>query len=629
MPRTDTLVACSIARFGGLLATTLMIVGASAAPAQNRPPACAFDDPARAVALGREEAAVCVPLDRENARPERLVLPMPCGHVMHFKRIDVPVEHILDHEPARFGDPNAASGSAAQAAVVAPWYDVLSGAFSVRDAAGEVTDRAYYLAQYEVTIPQWRLFETGVFAAGPAAYDPASPACADHLAWMAAASPRDGYGRADMVLPQTGLSWFDAVAFSRAYTNWLLQIDKILVEQGDRPVLPWQDGSSGFIRLPTEAEWEFAARDGQIGPDAQNRRLHLVNRDGVETVPALGAIAQTEGWGGHAVSGVGRLEPNLHGIHDMLGNAEEFALEPFRATRPDGLHGQRGGAVLRGGSPATPDSHIALGYRRESALFGPDGEVKEPQGGARMAVSAPFFVYGARADAPFAFDQLSNTALDDALAVSRERLTGRVEGVSDFEDLVARIRENPVANPDAQRLLEAGLALLERSSAESATAAREALRQRLISGAALSASIFRTGANVFDAWTRFGQISEKILANPNFAGAKREDAIARIEAARAQLELREREIEEIYATYLENLAALAIEPDAKLLARVEEEVAERFAAPELAQLAKAYQMQASHLAEWRQRGARDEDMSVRWLYEIDEYRDRRDVQREN
>ncbi len=155
-------------------------------------------------------------------------------------------------------------------------------------------------------------------------------------------------------LPVDRISWNDAIRFCALLQN---QYAGQLV-----------DGM--VIRLPTEAEWEYACRAGATG------RYYL---DG--DLRALDRHAWHRGNSGYRPQPVGQLAPNSWGLYDMLGNVSEWCLDWYDAypgaRQRNRFMGQTH-KVLRGGdytsSPhqisnaartgVLPDAHEAgIGFR--------------------------------------------------------------------------------------------------------------------------------------------------------------------------------------------------------------------------------------------------------------------------
>ncbi|MCA9526767.1 MAG: formylglycine-generating enzyme family protein [Myxococcales bacterium] len=107
--------------------------------------------------------------------------------------------------------------------------------------------------------------------------------------------------------------------------------------------VPAVDPDCDGYRIPSEAEWEYAARAGTRGP----------------TYGPLDAIAWYADNSGGTLHPVGQKQPNAWALYDMLGNASEWTL-----TRTEAEHGSRvGERVIRGQSYKSLKSWVRAASR--------------------------------------------------------------------------------------------------------------------------------------------------------------------------------------------------------------------------------------------------------------------------
>lgn len=201
--------------------------------------------------------------------------------------------------------------------------------------------RAFWLKKTEVTIGEWQR----VMGTNPSAFPKCGPDCA-----------------------MNSVSWEEAVRFANRLS------DEEGLEVCYRSDFELKSLDCEGYRLPTEAEWELAARAGVTGP---------------YYVKPVEAGAWFDDYQSGGVHPVGQKMANAWGFFDMLGNAEEWVDDrdgPHEAAAAVDPRGPKEGRlrVLKGGSWNVSARGLRLGGRSSGLQT-----IHFPQIGFRLARTIP------------------------------------------------------------------------------------------------------------------------------------------------------------------------------------------------------------------------------------------------
>ncbi|WP_434701349.1 formylglycine-generating enzyme family protein [Pseudomonas sp. D1-36] len=396
-------------------------------------------------------------LDNPKPLPDDVSLPLPCEGQMVFRYVYILAQGTLDDREISLGYPFSEGEAGYQQSFISGYRrDFINGQFTLKDlpkdwnktitplmpktdAKTPLKPMLYFIGKYEVTARQYA--QVMAQAQSLASGEPA-PACEA----LQAELPQGMAGR----LPKVKLSKFEAERFAAVYSAWLMKYHKDLLPVSGRGASA-EDGGLGFVRLPTEVEWEFAARGGQaVSRQDLEGRLFPRRLEGSESDGPLADWAvfnQVAGGTGQAarLMPIGTKLPNPIGLFDVVGNAAEMVQESFQLVHAGRRQGAYGGFVVKGGNYLEGEGTLFTGMRREYPLFAADGtEQNNETTGFRVAVGA---LSAPRSRYKELFAQWQKEG----------RLASLTDAIDDAEDPTKRLDSIIAASVDPRLQAELGL----------------------------------------------------------------------------------------------------------------------------------------------------------------------------
>ena len=208
----------------------------------------------------------------------------------------------------------------------------------------EVTiSHSFYMGKYHVTVGQFSEFVKAT------AYKTEAEKSGKVLIWNGRKSEE-----------RQGASWKDP-GFNQTDDHPV-----VLVSWNDaQEFVKWVGGQTGkAVRLPTEAEWEYACRAGT--------KTVFCNGNWIEELKKVGWCSYDGNYGStRGTKPAGSFQPNAWGLYDMHGNAWQWCRDLYGdyptsvSSDPQGANTQSSNRVLRGGSWLNIPSCCRSAYRNK------------------------------------------------------------------------------------------------------------------------------------------------------------------------------------------------------------------------------------------------------------------------